>query len=166
MAIVRVHGKPTYFVTFTCNPRWPEIREALLGDQEPQSRPDLLARVFAMKLKALLQEITTNGIFGRTVAMLMVVEFQKRGKLKLTFDCGSWVCFACFGRSLPTRPSKIRICEFARAVGKGDARRHRKHNPRAFPVSKVIFCRLCKRFMVYVVIRKIRGWHGGIYKLE
>ena len=79
MAIVRVYGRPTYFVTFTCNPSWPEIQAALLPGQDPQSRPDLVARVFSMKLTSLLKELTTDGIFGRCVAMLMVVEFQKRG---------------------------------------------------------------------------------------
>ncbi|XP_043242049.1 uncharacterized protein LOC122391808 [Amphibalanus amphitrite] len=79
MAIVRVHGRPTFFITFTCNPGWPEIQQALIGGQDAQSRPDLVARVFQLKLKSLLQELTTHGIFGRTVAMLMVIEFQKRG---------------------------------------------------------------------------------------
>jgi hypothetical protein len=27
---VRFAGKPTYFATFTCNPKWPEITDALL----------------------------------------------------------------------------------------------------------------------------------------
>lgn len=30
MAIVREKGKPDLFVTFTCNPNWPEIVEELL----------------------------------------------------------------------------------------------------------------------------------------
>ncbi|OMP10878.1 hypothetical protein COLO4_04200 [Corchorus olitorius] len=29
LAICRSHGYPTLFITFTCNPRWPEIEEAL-----------------------------------------------------------------------------------------------------------------------------------------
>ena len=80
MAIVRVFGRPTYFVTFTCNTNWPEIQAALLPGQDAQSRPDLVARVFHQKLKALLHELTSDGIFGHCVSMLMVVEFQKRGQ--------------------------------------------------------------------------------------
>ena len=80
MAIVRVHGKPTFFVTFTCNPKWREITDALLEGQRPEDRPDILSRVFQLKLRQLLRELTKDGIFGRCVAMLMVVEFQKRGK--------------------------------------------------------------------------------------
>lgn len=29
IAICRVHGPPNLFVTFTCNPKWPEIADAL-----------------------------------------------------------------------------------------------------------------------------------------
>ena len=85
MAIVRVHGRPTYFVTFTCNPGWPEIQAALLPGQDAQSRPDLVARVFHQKLKSLMKELTTDGILGHCVSVLMVVEFQKRGKFTFYF---------------------------------------------------------------------------------
>ena len=47
--------------------------------QEPHDRPDLCARVFKMKLDALLAELYTDGIFGRSIAHLHVIEFQKRG---------------------------------------------------------------------------------------
>ncbi len=33
MAIARFAGKPTYFATFTCNPKWLEITDALLPGQ-------------------------------------------------------------------------------------------------------------------------------------
>jgi hypothetical protein len=29
MAIVRQFGKPDYFITVTCNPNWPEIKDAM-----------------------------------------------------------------------------------------------------------------------------------------
>ena len=29
LAIVRKKGRPTYFITMTCDPDWPEIKEAL-----------------------------------------------------------------------------------------------------------------------------------------
>ena len=77
MVTVRVHSRPTYFVTFTCNIIWSEIQAALLPGQNAQSRPDLVARVFHLKLKALLEDLTTNGILGRCASMMMVVEFPK-----------------------------------------------------------------------------------------
>src|SRR5436190_1424376 len=52
MAIVRVFGKPDLFITVTCNPNWPEIKEALLPGQTAQDRPELISRVFNMKSNA------------------------------------------------------------------------------------------------------------------
>jgi hypothetical protein len=50
MALVRKYGKPTLFITMTCNPNWVEITRELAG-QAPNDRPDVIARVFRMKLK-------------------------------------------------------------------------------------------------------------------
>ena len=55
MACMRVHGKPDLFVTFTANPNWPEILAELLPTQVPNDRPDLISRVFQIKLKCLLK---------------------------------------------------------------------------------------------------------------
>ena len=46
MAIVRNYRKPDLFITFTCNPRWPEVQRALFDYQRPLDRPDITARVF------------------------------------------------------------------------------------------------------------------------
>ncbi|MCP4486968.1 MAG: hypothetical protein GY820_06565, partial [Gammaproteobacteria bacterium] len=79
MAIVRKFGKPDLFITMTCNPRWPEITENLLPGQSPPDRPDLVARVFNLKLNQLKSDIEKNEIFGAQVARVEVIEFQKRG---------------------------------------------------------------------------------------
>lgn len=79
MAIVRKHHKPDLFVTFTCNPKWKEVMDAILPGQAPADRPDIVARVFKQKLRHFMEEITKRKIFGRTSAHLHVVEFQKRG---------------------------------------------------------------------------------------
>jgi hypothetical protein len=79
MAVVRKYHKPDLFVTFTCNPNWKEIKEALLPGQTPADRPDIVARVFKEKLNKFMEGIKKKKIFGRTVAVLHVVEFQKRG---------------------------------------------------------------------------------------
>lgn len=34
MAIAREYGKPDIFLTFTCNPKWPEIDNALRTDAQ------------------------------------------------------------------------------------------------------------------------------------
>jgi hypothetical protein len=81
MAIVCSHTKPDLFITMTCNPRWPEITENLARCETAQDRPDLVARVFHLKLSALLDDCLTNGVLGRVVDHMYVIEFQKRGLL-------------------------------------------------------------------------------------
>lgn len=79
MAIVRKFGKPDLFVTFTCNPKWPEIENELGEFQQANDRPDIVVRVFKMKLKELLNDILEKDVLGKVVAHIYVVEFQKRG---------------------------------------------------------------------------------------
>lgn len=79
MVIVRKHGRPTYFVTFTANPQWAEIRSHLLPGQQPVDRPDLVARVFHLKLQELLRDLTKRHWLGTARAWAWTVEFQKRG---------------------------------------------------------------------------------------
>ena len=43
------------------------------------NRPELVARVFALKLKALLKDLTEEGVLGVVVAYCWTIEFQKRG---------------------------------------------------------------------------------------
>ena len=79
MAIVRKYGKPDYFITMTCNPKWPEIMEALLPGQKAHDRPDIVAMIFKQKMEQLMKDLTAGGCFGQIVAFLYCVEFQKRG---------------------------------------------------------------------------------------
>ena len=79
MAFVRKYGKPDLFVTFTCNPTWPEIVTNLLPGQTPSDRPDLVSSVFYLKMKSLIADLMTGRIFGEPVGFVSVVEFQKRG---------------------------------------------------------------------------------------
>ena len=80
MCIVKEFGKPDYFITFTCNPSWPEILESLGAKFiQPCDRPDIVARVFHIKLQELMKDLTKKSIFGKAVAWVYVIEFQKRG---------------------------------------------------------------------------------------
>jgi hypothetical protein len=79
MAIVRKYGKPDLFITFTCNPAWREIEEHLFPGQAPSSRPDLITRVFKLKLDELIDDLFKKHILGRIIAHVFVTEFQKRG---------------------------------------------------------------------------------------
>ncbi|XP_065682294.1 uncharacterized protein LOC136095517 [Hydra vulgaris] len=79
MAIIKKYGKPDFFITFTCNPKWREITENLYPSQTANDRPDLVTRVFKLKLNNLLNYILKHGVFSQVVTHVQVMEFQKRG---------------------------------------------------------------------------------------
>lgn len=79
MAIVNKFGKPDLFITFTCNPKWPEITESLPKNTTYQNAPLLVVRVFHLKLLQFIDDIFKDNAFGRPVAYVYVIEFQKRG---------------------------------------------------------------------------------------
>ncbi|CAN0602662.1 unnamed protein product, partial [Ectocarpus sp. 12 AP-2014] len=79
ITLVSKYGKPDYFITFTCNPNWLEIKESLYLGQTASDRPDLVARVFNLKLKALEDMLRKKNVLGEVAAYIWVVEFQKRG---------------------------------------------------------------------------------------
>jgi hypothetical protein len=71
MSICRWIGYPDLFVTFTCNSKWSEIQymiDQLNKKQRPADRAEVVLRVFMMKLKQLLYDISKGIIFGEIVA--------------------------------------------------------------------------------------------------
>lgn len=44
MAIAREYGKPDFFLTFTCNPKWPEIENELRKDAYGQKLEEAIDR--------------------------------------------------------------------------------------------------------------------------
>ncbi|CAH9078837.1 unnamed protein product [Cuscuta epithymum] len=80
MAICRWAGYPQLFITFTCNPKWPEILSFVEPrGLSPDDRPDILSRIFKMKLDLLIKDLKQNKMFGNVRAVVYTVEFQKRG---------------------------------------------------------------------------------------
>ncbi|XP_058746518.1 uncharacterized protein LOC131619442 [Vicia villosa] len=80
MAICSKVGFPDLFITFTCNPNWPEIQR-VLGPLhlKPQDRPDVISRIFKIKFDQLLSDLTKKGVLGKVLAYMYTIEFQKRG---------------------------------------------------------------------------------------
>jgi len=73
MAICRWVGYPNLFITFTCNAKWPEIQYMLDetgSKQKPSDRPDIIVRVFMIKLRELLLDIVEGQWFGETTSGL------------------------------------------------------------------------------------------------
>ena len=81
LAIVRKFGKPDFFITFTCNPDWPEIQKELAPGQKPNHRPNICVRVFQQKLDKLIMALKDHRVLGEVSARVHVVEFQKRGAI-------------------------------------------------------------------------------------
>lgn len=64
VAIVGKHRKPDLFITMTCNPQWREIKENLLPNQTASNRPDIVGRVFSLKVDCLLGAIVKETLFA------------------------------------------------------------------------------------------------------
>ena len=80
LAIAAALGNPTFFITMTCNPDWPEIQSQLRPGQSWADIPIIVVRVFKRKL-ALLEQ-TLNSMFpnaGEEEYCIHCIEFQKRG---------------------------------------------------------------------------------------
>ena len=79
LTLLCAHGGSDLFVTFTANTAWDEITEALLPGQFPSDQPDIVARVFHLKVKSLINDIMKKNIFGKVVAYVYTIEYQKWG---------------------------------------------------------------------------------------
>ena len=60
----------------TANPKWSEIQNHLSSWETAADRPDLVARVFKLKAKQLMHEVTKVGVFGKVLGWAYVIEFQ------------------------------------------------------------------------------------------
>jgi hypothetical protein len=78
MALVRWFGKPELFITFTCNPKWPEITEKLQPGQSATDRQDVVNRVFYLKLKQFFKDLFSKDVLGEIKANCWTLEEQKR----------------------------------------------------------------------------------------
>nr|GEV03167.1 helitron helicase-like domain-containing protein [Tanacetum cinerariifolium] len=79
LAICRALGNPQFFITFTCNVNWPEIKrhmqnypEVLHGD-----RADVVVRVFHQKVQHFCKFLKDRRLFRTVRGLLYTIEFQK-----------------------------------------------------------------------------------------
>ncbi len=79
MAVVRKYGRPDYFVTYTTNPKAPEIESSIFPGQKPCDRPDISDRVFNIKHENLLKDLMDRQVLGEVAAFTSMKEDQKRG---------------------------------------------------------------------------------------
>ncbi|GKA30666.1 DNA helicase, partial [Tanacetum coccineum] len=81
LAICRVLGNPQFFITFTCNVNWPEIRRHMedFPQLTPADRADIVVRVFEQKVQDFCKYLKDEALFGDVTGLLYTIEFQKRG---------------------------------------------------------------------------------------
>ncbi|XP_025685338.1 uncharacterized protein [Arachis hypogaea] len=78
--ICKYFGFPSFFVTVTCNPEWNEIKKLLKETGlRAKDRPDIISRVFKIKLNQLIRDFKDGSIFGKLSTYVCTIEFQKRG---------------------------------------------------------------------------------------
>ena len=69
MSLCKWFGYPDFFITFTCNPKWPEIARFLKDTAlQSEDRPDILCRLFKIKLDTLMKDIKEKHLFGKVQA--------------------------------------------------------------------------------------------------
>ena len=78
MAILREIGKPTFLITQTCNPSWPEIEAAIYPGQKSNDRPDIVSRVFSRKNSLFQEMVCKKNVLGKISASVWNMEYQKR----------------------------------------------------------------------------------------
>ena len=69
LAICRTLGHPSLFLTMTTNTKWPEIQRMLkyLPGVDVADAPDVVARVFKMKVDQLIDLVKNQHCFGRCI---------------------------------------------------------------------------------------------------
>ncbi|KAL7598010.1 hypothetical protein Lser_V15G21304 [Lactuca serriola] len=64
MTLVKWFGYPDLFLTLTCNPKWPEvIRFVEAENLKPEDRPDILTRIFKIKLDSLISQLKDKKLW-------------------------------------------------------------------------------------------------------
>lgn len=77
LALCRTKGKPSFFITITTNPNWPEIQARLAQGQTASDIPVIVCRVFKARLEMAIKAMQKH--LGKIIYLIRVVEFQKRG---------------------------------------------------------------------------------------
>ncbi|GJW60836.1 DNA helicase [Tanacetum coccineum] len=80
LTVCRVHGNPSCFITFTYNVKWPKITDYMAQFLllTTTDRADVVDRVFEMKIHLFVAYLRDSQPFGKVIAVLYTVEFQKR----------------------------------------------------------------------------------------
>lgn len=69
MAVCKRFGYPDLFITITCNSNWKEIKDFVsITGHKPSDRPDIVSRVFKIKLDQMMIDFKKEELFGKVDA--------------------------------------------------------------------------------------------------
>jgi hypothetical protein len=77
LALACTYGPPSFFITMTCNPDWPEIKSRLRPGQNAYEAPIVVACAFKNRLQRLMDILKTK--MGSLTYMTTSTKFQMRG---------------------------------------------------------------------------------------
>lgn len=77
LAVCRHVGHPDIFLTMTTNSMWDEICQMLqlIPNGKPVDNPDIVARVFRLKLNQLLEDIQKKNFFGVCIGGMLLPHY-------------------------------------------------------------------------------------------
>ncbi|RZB68704.1 hypothetical protein D0Y65_038465 [Glycine soja] len=90
MAICGHLGFPDLFLTMTCNPTWPKIqRKITQSNLTPNNCPDIITRVFKIKLNQLMNDLKHGNIFGNIIGCSdrITASLGNQDEIKQYLDC-------------------------------------------------------------------------------
>jgi hypothetical protein len=79
LALPTAFHLPDLFITVTCNPEWPEFARVLPVGSSIHDHPDIVARVFWLRFKRVMQDIVDGAVFGEVLSYCYRIEWQLRG---------------------------------------------------------------------------------------
>ena len=77
MIIYRHYDRSNFFITFIYNSKWDEISSNILIDSSAIDHPNIVSRVFNLKLKILIDDLLNKYILRKIIADIYIIEFQK-----------------------------------------------------------------------------------------
>ena len=82
MAICKWAGYPDIFLTFTCNPNWPELKR-FVGARglKIEDCLDVVARIFKMKLRNLMKDLKSGNVVGKLKAGTLLMYYSNSGTI-------------------------------------------------------------------------------------
>ncbi len=83
--LVSEYSCPHVFLTFTCNPEWPEIQSQLINGQTAYDRPDVTVPVFKSRLDKFKTNIRNGKYFESrdVIYIIHMMEYQYQTTLMI-----------------------------------------------------------------------------------